>query len=91
MGLWPGAGFAYAGSEARHVALFFTLYYIITGLHAVHVGLGLAVMALVLVLAWRRHYQAGPATSLALAALYWHFVDIIWIFVFPLLYLIGRR
>lgn len=90
-GLWPGPGFAYTGPEAQHVALFFRLYFIITGLHAVHVVLGLMVMALVLVLAWRGRYQTGRATSLELAGLYWHFVDIIWIFVFPLLYLIGRH
>jgi cytochrome c oxidase subunit 3 len=90
-GLWPGSGFAYTGPEAPHVALFFTLYFIITGLHALHVIVGLGLIAFVLFLAGRGRYQSGPITSLELAGLYWHFVDIIWVFVFPLLYLIRRH
>lgn len=88
-GLVPWLNFAYQGEQARQVALFFTLYFFMTGLHLAHMLIGLGLVALVFVLAARGRYQAGPATSLEVTALYWHFVDVVWVFIFPLLYLIG--
>lgn len=69
-------------------SLFFTLYFLITGLHAFHVIVGMTVLAVVAAKAWRGAYTAEHHTPVELAGLYWHLVDLIWIFVFPLVYLI---
>jgi cytochrome c oxidase subunit 3 len=73
----------------RHVELYFWLYFVMTGLHALHMVIGLAVLAVLLARAWRGRYTPEYYAPVELAGLYWHFVDIIWIFLFPLLYLIG--
>ena len=88
--LIPGLNFARSGPYARAIELFFCLYYFITGFHSLHVTIG---VVLLLVMAWRtwhRAYDADYHTPLELAALYWHLVDIVWIFVYPLIYLVGR-
>jgi cytochrome c oxidase subunit III len=88
-GLAPGAAYAFPGLPARGVALYVTLYYLLTGLHAVHVTGGVGVLAW---LAWRtRRGDFTPASHIALelGGLYWHLVDLVWIFLWPLLYLIG--
>lgn len=92
--LFPGAGFRpddAPGAETLHgMLLFFLLYFALTGMHALHMCVGLATCA---VLAWRlvRRGEHGPsAESVELAGLYWHFVDVVWIFLYPLLYLVGR-
>jgi cytochrome c oxidase subunit 3 len=59
-----------------------------TGLHALHMVIGIGVFAVLAVMAWRGRFDAGYHTPLEVGGLYWHFVDIIWIFLFPLLYLI---
>ncbi len=69
-------------------ALFFTLYFLITGLHAIHVLIGMTVLAVVAARCWRGAYDAEYHVPVELAGLYWHLVDLIWIFVFPLIYLI---
>jgi cytochrome c oxidase subunit III len=69
-------------------ALFFTLYFLITGLHAFHVLIGMTVLAVIGVRSWLGFYSAEYHTPVELAGLYWHLVDLIWIFVFPLIYLI---
>lgn len=78
---------------AGHIAgsggsLFFALYFLITGLHAVHVVVGMTVLGVIGVKSWRGAYSAEYHTPVELAGLYWHLVDLIWIFVFPLIYLI---
>jgi cytochrome c oxidase subunit 3 len=73
----PGAG----GS------LFFALYFLITGLHAFHVVVGMTVLLVIGVKSWRGAYSAAYHVPVELAGLYWHLVDLIWIFVFPLIYL----
>jgi cytochrome c oxidase subunit 3 len=95
-GLVPGARFSWLSepsSDPLHpaterVELFFSLYFVMTGLHALHMlaGLGAVLILVVLSLAQRR-----IETPVALTGLYWHFVDIVWIFLFPLLYLIGHH
>ncbi|HEY6484462.1 MAG TPA: cytochrome c oxidase subunit 3 family protein [Steroidobacteraceae bacterium] len=88
--LVPGIDFAQPGPHAQAIELFFCLYYFITGFHSLHVLVG---VTLILVLAARIHGGAfGPRryTTLELTALYWHLVDIVWIFVYPLIYLVGR-
>jgi cytochrome c oxidase subunit 3 len=88
-GLAPGAAYAFAGLPARGVALYVTLYYLLTGLHALHVTGGVVMLGW---LTWRaRRGEFTPASHIALelGGLYWHLVDLVWIFLWPLLYLIG--
>jgi cytochrome c oxidase subunit 3 len=61
-----------------------------TGLHAVHMIIGILVMAILAFLAWRGRFSIESYVPVELTGLYWHFVDIVWIFLFPLLYLIDR-
>ena len=62
-----------------------------TGLHALHMIIGLGIMAVMLWLSWRGTITAEYYAPIEISGLYWHFVDIVWIFLFPLLYLIGRH
>ena len=87
--LIPGPNFADIGPHSRHAQLFFMLYFVMTGLHAVHVLVGLAVMAVLIIFAARKTFSREYYTPVELSGLYWHFVDIIWIYLFPLLYLLG--
>jgi cytochrome c oxidase subunit 3 len=85
----PGAGFRFEAIHFQHAQIFFSLYFLMTGLHALHMIIGLGIMAVITVMAWRRTFDAEYYTPVEVAGLYWHFVDIVWIFLFPLLYLIG--
>jgi cytochrome c oxidase subunit 3 len=87
----PGAGFRFEAKYFQHAQIFFSLYYLMTGLHALHMIIGLAVMAVMLWLSWRGTITAEYYAPIEISGLYWHFVDIVWIFLFPLLYLIGRH
>ena len=71
--------------------LFFSLYFAMTGMHALHMIIGCGLFTGLAVLAWKGHYTAGYFTPVENAGLYWHLVDIIWIYLFPLLYLISRH
>jgi len=87
------AGSAKVGAKptselGRAVQLYFVLYFCMTGLHALHMIIGLAMMAIMAVLAWRGWFSGGGVTQIEVAGLYWHFVDLVWVFLFPLLYLI---
>ena len=68
--------------------LFFGLYYVITGLHAIHIIIGMTLLAISLVFVQREKISASKYTLLENSGLYWHLVDLIWIFVFPLFYLV---
>jgi cytochrome c oxidase subunit 3 len=96
-GFVPGATFhpkelAEARSQVHlrpdRVELFFVFYFILTGLHALHMVIGLGVLGVLLVLAVRGRFGPLHYVPVEVAGLYWHFVDIVWIFLFPLLYLI---
>ncbi|HWN41293.1 MAG TPA: cytochrome c oxidase subunit 3 family protein [Thermoanaerobaculia bacterium] len=76
---------------AHHVEIFFSLYFIMTGLHAVHMICGIGVLAFLLVPSWKGRYNSAYHNPLECTGLYWHFVDIVWIFLFPLLYLLGAH
>lgn len=81
-------------SEAAYVGqvkLFYALYYFMTGLHATHMVLGMAVLVVLILLAWRGRFTPEYHPQVEMMGLYWHFVDVIWIFLFPLLYLIGTH
>jgi cytochrome c oxidase subunit 3 len=88
----PGPAFHYEGmQDQRLVQLFFVLYFCMTGLHALHVFLGIGAMAWLVALVVKGEFSKQWYTPVELVGLYWHFVDIIWIYLFPLLYLLGRH
>ncbi len=87
-GQLPGRFYSYPGLRGPGVTMFFTLYFLMTGLHGLHVLVGMSVLAFLAVRAWRGAYSAAWYTPIELGGLYWHLVDLIWIFLFPLLYLI---
>jgi len=76
---------------AKHAQLYYGLYFGMTGLHALHMIIGVPILALLAWLAHRGRYSALWHTPVEMVGLYWHFVDIVWIFLFPLLYLIGHH
>lgn len=90
--LVPGASFRFDSriADPRTAQLFFILYFTMTGLHALHVIIGLALIAVMMVLAWCGRFSPEYNHPIEITGLYWHFVDIIWIFLFPLLYLVHR-
>ncbi len=73
------------------VRIFFYIYFVMTGLHALHMIVGLGIMAWLLWMAWRNSFSIDYYMPVEMSGLYWHFVDIVWIFLFPLLYLLGRH
>ncbi len=90
-GFAPGVHFTYAGPQAAHVAMFFCFYFLLTGVHALHMIVGESIMAVLLVMAWRGKFTRESHNHVEIFGLYWHFIDIVWIFLFPLLYLLGAR
>ena len=87
----PGASFQFEREHQRHAQIFFSLYFIMTGLHAIHMIIGIGVLLVMWIWAWRGRITSDYAGPIEISGLYWHFVDIVWIFLFPLLYLIGRH
>jgi cytochrome c oxidase subunit 3 len=87
--LVPGRAFVFPGPYTQPAELFFSLYFAMTGLHALHMVIGVGVLAVLFIQGWRGHFSSAYHTPVELSGLYWHFVDIIWIFLFPLLYLLG--
>jgi cytochrome c oxidase subunit III len=87
--LVPGPNFVWEGRYPATAEQFYSLYFCMTGLHALHMIIGLGIMTVIAIMAWRRQFDAGYYTPVEVSGLYWHFVDIVWIFLFPLLYLIG--
>jgi cytochrome c oxidase subunit III len=90
-GLVPGPWFSYAGPGAAEHELFLSYYFTLTGLHAAHMVIGIAVLAVLIVRARRGRFGPSYFTPVECSGLYWHFVDLVWIFLFPLLYLLGRH
>jgi cytochrome c oxidase subunit 3 len=89
-GMIPGIRYTQHGTHAAAMQLFFCLYYFITGFHSLHVSIGVVLLS---TMAWRTYrgaFDQDYHTPLELTALYWHLVDIVWIFVYPLIYLVGR-
>lgn len=91
-GLFPGGFFnpheGYADFAVPYAAQFFSIYFVMTGIHGVHVLIGMAVIGTVAWRTWRGAFSSEYYTPIELSGLYWHLVDIIWIFLFPLMYLI---
>jgi len=96
----PGPTFDFEGEKGAaeerpvvqgHAQLFFVLYFLMTGMHAIHMIIGVGLFSVLTLLAWKGHYTSSYYTPIENSGLYWHFVDIIWIYLFPLLYLINRH
>ncbi len=75
----------------QHSKIFFSLYFALTGMHAIHMIVGVGIFSVITWMAWKGRFTPEYHTPLEIAGLYWHFVDIVWIYLFPLLYLIDRR
>jgi len=87
--LWGDKFFA-PGFEDPHLHIFFGLYFLMTGLHGIHVMIGMVLIAWLIVRGTKGHFYPKYFVPVELVGLYWHLVDIIWIFLFPLMYLIGE-
>jgi len=89
--LSPEAAEQTAKQTAKQTEIFFCFYFAMTGLHALHMVIGLILMTWLLVRVSRGEFGPQYYTPVELGGLYWHFVDIVWIYLFPLLYLISRH
>lgn len=91
--LIPGPHFAPAAEHElpREGQLFFSLYFAMTGLHAFHMIIGIGLLTMLIINTLRGKYSKEYNSPVEIVGLYWHFVDIVWIFLFPLLYLLGRH
>jgi len=78
-------------ADQGHAQLFFSIYFAMTGLHALHMVIGVGILLNLIRQANAGRFSASYYTPVDVAGLYWHFVDVIWIFLFPLLYLIDRH
>ncbi len=87
----PGPGFEFAAAQFEGAQIFFSLYFAMTGLHAAHMIIGIGIMAVMWVRALLGHFTVEYHNPVEVAGLYWHFVDIVWIFLFPMLYLVSLR
>lgn len=87
--LVPGSDFD--PSLPQRAQIFFWLYWAMTGLHALHVTIGIGLLTAMMWFARQRRFSTGYYTPVEVSGLYWHFVDLVWIFLYPLLYLIDRH
>ena len=88
--LLPGPHFSFAGAHAAQAQVFFSLYYVMTGFHGLHVLIGVVLFPLYAWRLGRGRYSAAHHPPVELAGLYWHLVELVWIFLFPLMYLVDR-
>jgi cytochrome c oxidase subunit 3 len=90
--LIPGFGFHWEGQgDPQHVQMFYFIYFAMTGVHALHMVVGIGIMSVITWMAAKGRFTPVWHSPVELSGLYWHFVDIVWIFLFPLLYLIGAH
>jgi cytochrome c oxidase subunit 3 len=83
----PGA----AEEAVTQYQMFVVLYFFMTGLHALHLIIGMVIIAIVCRLAWKKRTTGGYVNMIEVTGLYWHFIDIVWVFLYPLLYLVDRK
>jgi cytochrome c oxidase subunit 3 len=88
-GLYPGKFFANTEFQSPNAALFFSFYFVMTGLHGIHVLIGMGAIAWVFFRMQRGDFNSRHFAPVEFVGLYWHIVDLIWIFLFPLLYLVS--
>ena len=86
----PGPNFAFEGPHAGPAEIYFSLYFLMTGLHATHMLIGFVLLSVIAWMAHKGRFSSEWSTPVEMSGLYWHFVDIVWIFLFPLLYLVDR-
>src|SRR5262249_23930951 len=79
----PGPNFVFEGPHAQQVQIFMSLYFAMTGLHALHMVIGFGVLSVIAWMAHRKRFSPEWYSPVEMAGLYWHFVDIVWIFLFP--------
>jgi len=90
--LVPGFGFSYEETQfERNAQILFFLYFAMTGMHAIHMIVGFGLLTYLVVKARKNAFSEHYFAPVEMIGLYWHFVDIVWIFLFPMLYLIGGR
>lgn len=89
LGQLPGKYYTYTGLEGTNPHIFFSLYFMMTGLHGLHVVVGMGLITWILIRTLRGTFSSEYYTPVEMTGLYWHLVDLIWIFLFPLFYLIG--
>jgi cytochrome c oxidase subunit 3 len=90
--LIPGFLFDWHGpGNPQRVQMFYYIYFAMTGIHALHMIIGIAIMLVLMYMAARNRFTPEYHSPVEISGLYWHFVDIVWIFLFPLLYLIGAH
>jgi cytochrome c oxidase subunit III len=85
----PGFSFSFNGPESGHVEMFFVLYFLMTGLHAVHMFVGEGLLTTMLIRNSAGSFSADYHTPVEIVGLYWHFVDVIWVFLFAIFYVEG--
>lgn len=90
-GLMLGSLFHFHEGDTQHIHLFMVLYFFMTGLHAIHVILGMGLMAVYGIMALKGKFPKERYMPIEILGLYWHFVDLVWVFLFPLFYLVGTR
>ncbi len=88
-GQLPGKFYTFEGVEGSNPHIFFSVYFMMTGLHGIHVVAGMIVIGWVLIRTLKNHFSAEYYTPVEMTGLYWHLVDLIWIFLFPMFYLVG--
>jgi cytochrome c oxidase subunit 3 len=89
LGQLPGRFYTYNGIEGTNPHIFFSIYFAMTGLHGLHIVGGMIAITLMIVRTFKDHFSPEYYTPVELTGLYWHLVDLIWIYLFPLLYLVG--
>jgi cytochrome c oxidase subunit 3 len=89
--LVPGPGFQWEGAGPRHAELFFVCYFTMTGFHALHLLIGIGLLGFLTRKALAGGFSPANYNAVEVGGLYWHFVDVVWVFLFPLLYLLGRH
>ena len=89
--LVPGPHFHFEGAQAQPAQIFYSFYFAMTGMHALHMIIGVAVLVWLIASSAKAVLHPSHASRVEMFGLYWHFVDIVWIFLFPLLYLVSRH
>jgi cytochrome c oxidase subunit 3 len=89
--LVPGPNFEFKSDLRDQAQIFFLLYFIMTGLHGLHMIIGLCLVGTIAALSWKHERLGLGENQVEISGLYWHFVDLVWVFLYPLLYLVDRH
>lgn len=89
--LIPGLNFTFPAPHEKSAMIFFSLYFGMTGMHALHMIIGVAIMIVLIIMSLKNKFNAEYHNPIEIFGLYWHFVDIVWLFIWPLLYMISPQ